>query len=107
MKEICLKFSTDRSECWEAVKLFDFFKSRGRSSEEVSDKRKLISKIIIAIVLIAGLVIGLITSASTETEVNIGDVFSFRFSIVDAIVIAGLVVAYIVIRISRRGNGGK
>ena len=87
--------------------MFDFFKPNGRRSEEVSDKRKLISKIIITIVLLGGLVIGVITSASTETEVNIGDVFSFRFSIVDAIIIAGLVVAYIVIRISRRGNGGK
>ncbi len=87
--------------------MFDFFKPKGRRSEEVSDKRKLISKIIITIVLLGGLVIGVITSASTETEVNIGDVFSFRFSIVDAIIIAGLVVAYIVIRISRRGNGGK
>ncbi|MBO6230113.1 MAG: hypothetical protein J6O50_06060 [Ruminiclostridium sp.] len=86
--------------------MFDYFRSR-KHSGEVSDKRKLISKIIVAVVLIAGLVIGFVTSGSTETEVNIADVFSFRFSIVDAIIIVGLVIAYIVIRISRRRNGGK
>lgn len=86
--------------------MFDYFRTR-KHSGEVSDKRKLISKIIVAVVLIAGLVIGFVTSGSTETEVNIADVFSFRFSIVDAIIIVGLVIAYIVIRISRRRNGGK
>ena len=86
--------------------MFDYFRAR-KHSGEVSDKRKLISKIIVAVVLIAGLVIGFVTSGSTETEVNIADVFSFRFSIVDAIIIVGLVIAYIVIRISRRRNGGK
>ena len=86
--------------------MFDYFRTR-KHSGEVSDKRKLISKIIVAVVLIAGLVIGFVASGSTETEVNIADVFSFRFSIVDAIIIVGLVIAYIVIRISRRRNGGK
>ena len=73
----------------------------------MSDKRKLISKIIVAIVLIAGLVIGFVTSGNTETEVNIADVFRFRFSIVDAIVIGLLFIVYIIIRINRRRNGGK
>ena len=87
--------------------MFDYFKSRKGSDSGISDKRKLISKIIVAVVLIAGLVIGFLTSDSTETEVNIADVFSFRFSIVDAIIIALLFIVYIVIRINRRRNGGK
>ena len=87
--------------------MFDFFKSRKRHSGEMSDKRKLISKIIVAIVLIAGLVIEFVTSGNTETEVNIADVFRFRFSIVDAIVIGLLFIVYIIIRINRRRNGGK
>ena len=82
--------------------MFDYFKSRKGSDSGISDKRKLISKIIVAVVLIAGLVIGFVTSGSTETEVNIADVFSFRFSIVDAIIIALLFIVYIVIRINRR-----
>ena len=86
--------------------MFDYFRAR-KHSGEVSDKRKLISKIIVAVVLIAGLVIGFVTSGSTETEVNVADVFSFRFSIVDAIIIALLFIVYIVIRINRRRNGGK
>ena len=86
--------------------MFDYFRAR-KHSGEVSDKRKLISKIIVAVVLIAGLVIGFVTSGSTETEVNIADVFSFRFSIVDAVIIALLFIVYIVIRINRRRNGGK
>ncbi|MBO6229104.1 MAG: hypothetical protein J6O50_00925 [Ruminiclostridium sp.] len=86
--------------------MFDYFRAR-KHSGEVSDKRKLISKIIVAVVLIAGLVIGFVTSGSTETEVNIADVFSFRFSIVDAIVIGLLFIVYIIIRINRRRNGGK
>ena len=87
--------------------MFDYFKSRKGSDSGISDKRKLISKIIVAVVLIAGLVIGFVTSGSTETEVNNADVFSFRFSIVDAIIIALLFIVYIVIRINRRRNGGK
>ncbi len=87
--------------------MFDYFKSRKGSDSGISDKRKLISKIIVAVVLIAGLVIGFVTSGSTETEVNVADVFSFRFSIVDAIIIALLFIVYIVIRINRRRNGGK
>ena len=67
--------------------MFDYFRSR-KNSGEVSDKRKLISKIMVAVVLTAGLVIGFVTSGSTETVVNVADVFSFRFSIVDAIIIA-------------------
>ena len=86
--------------------MFDYFRAR-KHSGEVSDKRKLISKIIVAVVLIARLVIGFVTSGSTETEVNIADVFSFRFSIVDAIVIGLLFIVYIIIRINRRRNGGK
>ncbi len=87
--------------------MFDYFKSRKGSDSGISDKRKLISKIVVAVVLTAGLVIGFVTSGSTETEVNIADVFSFRFSIVDAIIIALLFIVYIVIRINRRRNGGK
>ena len=86
--------------------MFDYFRSK-KHSGELSDKRKLISKIIVAVVLIAGLIIGFVTSGSTETEVNIADVFSFRFSIVDAIVIGLLFIVYIIIRINRRRNGGK
>jgi len=87
--------------------VFDFFKKRRNIDNEVSDKRKLISRIIITIVLIAGFVIGIITSSQTTAEVNIGEVFSFRFSIIDAIIVGGLFIAYLVIRISRRRNGGK
>lgn len=87
--------------------MFDYFKSRKGSDSGISDKRKLISKIIVAVVLIAGLIIGFVTSGSTETLVNVADVFSFRFSIVDAIIIALLFIVYIVIRINRRRNGGK
>lgn len=87
--------------------MFDYFKSRKGSDSGISDKRKLISKIIVAVVLIAGLIIGFVTSGSTETVVNVADVFSFRFSIVDAIIIALLFIVYIVIRINRRRNGGK
>ena len=87
--------------------MLDYFKKGRNSYHDVSDKRRTISRVIVAVVLIAGLVIGFVTSGSTETEVNIADVFSFRFSIVDAIIIVGLVIAYIVIRISRRRNGGK
>ena len=87
--------------------MLDFFKSKKHRGGEMSDKRKLISKIIVAVVLIAGLIIGFVTSGSTETEVNIADVFSFRFSIVDAIVIGLLFIVYIIIRINRRRNGGK
>ncbi|MBR5090555.1 MAG: hypothetical protein IK093_14085 [Ruminiclostridium sp.] len=87
--------------------MFDFFKSRKRHSGEMSDKRKLISRIIVAVVLIGGIIVGFLTSGNTETEVNIADVFRFRFSIVDAIVIGLLFIVYIVIRINRRRNGGK
>ncbi len=73
----------------------------------MSDKRKLISRIIVAVVLIGGIIVGFLTSGNTETEVNIADVFRFRFSIVDAIVIGLLFIVYIVIRINRRRNGGK
>lgn len=73
----------------------------------MSDKRKLISKIIVAVVLIGGIIVGFLTSGNTETEVNISDVFRFRFSLVDAIVIGLLFIVYIVIRINRRRNGGK
>ena len=86
--------------------MFDYFRAR-KHSGEVSDKRKLISKIIVAVVLIAGLIIGFVTPGGTETEVNVADVFSFRFSIVDAVVIGLLFIVYIVIRINRRRNGGK
>ncbi len=86
--------------------MFDYFKHRSGGTE-MSDKRKLISRVIVAVVLIAGLVIGFVTSGITETEMNIADVFRFRFSIVDAIVIGLLFIVYIVIRINRRRNGGK
>lgn len=87
--------------------MLDFFKSKKRVGGEMSDKRKLISKIIVAVVLIGGIIVGFLTSDNTETEVNVADVFRFRFSIVDAIVIGLLFVVYIVIRINRRRNGGK
>ena len=87
--------------------MLDFFKSKKRRSGEMSDKRKLISKIIVAVVLIGGIIVGFLTSGNTETEVNISDVFRFRFSLVDAIVIGLLFIVYIVIRINRRRNGGK
>lgn len=87
--------------------MLDFFKSKKRVGGEMSDKRKLISKIIVAVVLIGGIIVGFLTSGNTETEVNVADVFRFRFSIVDAIVIGLLFVVYIVIRINRRRNGGK
>ena len=87
--------------------MLDFFKSKKRVGGEMSDKRKLISKIIVAVVLIGGIIVGFLTSGNTETEVNVADVFRFRFSIVDAIVIGLLFVVYIIIRINRRKNGGK
>lgn len=87
--------------------MLDYFKKGRNSYHDVSDKRRTISRVIVAAVLIAGLVIGFVTSGSTETEVNIADVFSFRFSIVDAVIIALLFIVYIVIRINRRRNGGK
>ena len=87
--------------------MLDFFKSKKRVGGEMSDKRRLISKIIVAVVLIGGIIVGFLTSGNTETEVNVADVFRFRFSIVDAIVIGLLFVVYIVIRINRRRNGGK
>ena len=73
----------------------------------MSDKRRLISKIIVAVVLIGGIIVGFLTSGNTETVVSVDDVFRFRFSIVDAIVIGLLFIVYIVIRINRRRNGGK
>ena len=87
--------------------MLDFFKSKKRVGGEMSDKRRLISKIIVAVVLIGGIIVGFLTSGNTETEVNISDVFRFRFSLVDAIVIGLLFIVYIVIRINRRRNGGK
>ena len=87
--------------------MLDFFKSKKHRGCEMSDKRKLISKIIVAVVLIGGIIVGFLTSGNTETEVNISDVFRFRFSLVDAIVIGLLFIVYIVIRINRRRNGGK
>ncbi len=103
---ICLRCSTDKSRHLGVIKLFDFFKAKKKSAE-VSDKRKLISRIIIAIVLAGGVVLGFITSGNTTTSIDVSEVFSFRFSIVDVVIIIGMVIAYIIIRISRRRNGGK
>jgi len=87
--------------------MFDFFKARKHNDNNVSDRRRLVSKIIVAVVLIGGIIAGFLTSGNTTTEIDISDVFSFRFSIVDAVVVGLLFIVYIVIRINRRRNGGK
>ena len=86
--------------------MFDFFKRKDTDESEMSDKRKLVSKVIVGIVLIGGLILGTIFT-DKEIPLPINDVFRFRFSVIDGVMLLIGGIIYLIVRHTRRRNNGK
>ena len=86
--------------------MFDFFKSRKEIREDFSGKKSKAGMIIAAIVLCAGVFLGMLVTEK-DIPLPVSDVFRLKFSIIDAAMLAGAGVVYLIIIINRRRNNGK